>query len=65
MVGRTYRPVDLKGVCEGATLKALTQHQLEDVASLDVLLHKGHIVQEALACHIGCLRCLRPRVQRQ
>ena len=57
-------PVDVKGVSKGAALEPLAEHELEDVASLDVLLHQGHILKEALAGHIG-LRQLRWGVQSQ
>ena len=58
-------PVDLKGVGKGAPLKALGEDQLEDVAGLDVLLHQGHIVQELLPGHVGCIWRVGSQVQRQ
>ena len=41
-------PVDLEGVGAGLALKALAEHQLEDVARLDVLLRLVHCRQVLL-----------------
>ena len=48
-----HPPVDFKGVCKGAPLKALTQHQLEDIPRLDVLFGGVHCSQELCLGHVA------------
>lgn len=60
----TGTPVDLKGVCEGSPAKPLTQHQLEDVTSLDVLLGRLHSSHVLLLRHVAVLRCVWSSRQR-
>mmetsp|Transcript_40429 Transcript_40429/g.89805 ORF Transcript_40429/g.89805 Transcript_40429/m.89805 type:complete len:333 (-) Transcript_40429:1080-2078(-) len=48
--------VHLKGVGEGAALKALTQHQLEDVTRPDVLLGLVNGTQELVLLHVALAR---------